>query len=95
MRNTIKMFLAVVAVAGLTLSTGCKSDCEKAADHVIELAKAEKDLPKETLEKMTGDEERTKMVEKCNKENKPEKIKCVLEAKALKDLGSCNKSDKE
>jgi len=35
MRNVMKLLVGGVALAGIVLSSGCKSDCEKAVDNVM------------------------------------------------------------
>lgn len=91
MRNLTKIVLTLVAVAGLTFSTGCKSDCEKLVDHMVELAEKEKDFPEKALEEMKSDDGRKEFVEECNKEGKPDEIECSLKAESLKDMMECGK----
>ncbi|MFT7622903.1 MAG: bacterioferritin-associated ferredoxin [Myxococcota bacterium] len=96
MRNITRTLMVLVAAAGLMLSTGCKSDCEKAVDNMFSIMDAElKDAPEAQKEAMKkGVEEmkngKDKLLEECAKQT-PEDIKCSTEAKSMADMRKCGK----
>lgn len=88
MRNVMKLLVGGVALAGIVLSSGCKSDCEKAVDHMISLMEKDPAM-KAAAEGMK--KEKAKGVEECKKEAKPEVLKCMLAAKDIAGAMACDK----
>ena len=89
MRN---VFGFVLAVAVLALSSGCKSDCEKAYANALTLMEKE-GMSKEKLEKFKSEEKRKDALEECAKLD-PEDVKCVIEASDMKSVNACEKKKK-
>ena len=92
MRNMMKLLVAGVALAGVVLSAGCKSDCEKAFDNTVKIMEGEKDIPEEGKKMMKTDAFKKGALEECKKE-KPENVKCALNAKSYADLNKCKSKD--
>jgi division protein CdvB (Snf7/Vps24/ESCRT-III family) len=97
MRNITRTLMVLVAAAGLMLSAGCKSDCEKAVDNMFSIMdsevekapEAQKEAMKKGIEEMKN--EKDKALEECAK-GTPEEIKCTAEAKSMADVAKCGKS---
>lgn len=98
MRNLTRTLMALVAAAGLMLSAGCKSDCEKAVDNMFSIMDAEvekaPEAQKEAMKKGLEEQKnaKDKLLEECAKQ-KPEEIKCAAEAKSMADIAKCGKSE--
>ena len=93
MNNITRVIVAGVALIGLTFATGCKSDCEKSYENAISILEGEKDIPKEAIEKMKGDDGKKEILKECEKMSDDE-VKCAIEAKDMAALKKCKKPTK-
>ena len=88
----IKSLFAALALSVLCLSTTACSDkgsCEKTVDHILVLIQQE--LGESA--KIDPAKERAELIEKCKKDEGVTKQQeaCVLAAKTLRDLSSCDR----
>ena len=88
MKKFSKLVLALVAVAGIAFTAGCKSDCEKAYDNAV--AKADEKDKKEAQ----SEEGKKKFMDMCGKLS-ADGQKCLAGAADQKAMGECFKKDAE
>ena len=93
MRKFSKLLVAVFALGAITVSTGCKSDCEKLYDHSVSLL--EKAGDKKAVEEAKKDGEKKKFVETTCKEFSEDEVKCMLGKNDQKEMFGCVKPKKK
>ena len=78
------IIVTILSLDLLISAAGCnkKSECEAVYDHVVSI------LPDDMKASM-GDAGKERAMGKCEKAT-PEQRKCMLEAKTLADVGTCN-----
>ncbi len=86
-----KLLVAGVALAGIVISSGCKSDCDKALDNMVSIMEKSTNLPaemkKKMLEEAKSDKGKKEFMDKCKA--KPETGKCLANAKDEAAMGAC------
>ena len=88
MKKFNKLVLALIAVAGIAFTTGCKSDCEKAYDNMM--AKA----PEEMKKALGTEEGKKKSLEECGKLS-ADVQKCLAGAADLAAATKCQEKKEE
>jgi hypothetical protein len=78
MKKLTVLLIAVFAIAGLSLTAGCKSDCEKALANFEDL-----------YEKKIDGEKRDKMLKKCDAWDDSKKS-CMAKASSKSDFKKCD-----
>jgi hypothetical protein len=79
MKKLTVLLVAVFAIGGLSLTAGCKSDCDKALANM-----------QEVLGEDGSDEDQKKFLGKCEKWDKDQQS-CMAGASDKKAMGECHK----